>query len=146
MNEVGHLERLDVKGRPTVYTGEVLLATLAGDIYLIPHPAKRSDQSPDFAIKFRARADQPFVAMGNAWIKKTTKGKPVEFFSLTFDGPTLPAPIYVAAFPDDQQPGKPEDKPSQFTIRWQRQRGGAAAAQATGAALSEALADEIPWN
>lgn len=142
MNEVGHLERMETEGRPTVFMGEVLLPQISGEVCLVPHHSKRSAQSPDFAVKVRSRKGTPWVQMGNAWVKSTKEAKPVDFFSITIDGPTLAAPIYVSAFPDDQQPGKSTDKPSQFSIRWQRQRG---QRQAAMPADVPPLDDEIPY-
>ncbi|MGB0749701.1 MAG: DUF736 family protein [Magnetospiraceae bacterium] len=122
--ECGYCIRQEVPGKPTVFHGELEnIPNIGGEFYLIPHPTKRGENSPDYAFKIRAQ-DGNFVHFGNAWIKNFKDGGG-SFFSITIDGPGMGAPVYVSAFPDDEQPKEtPKDKPSNFTIRWGRPRGG----------------------
>lgn len=60
-------------------------------------------------------------SFGNAWRKKMKVGG--HMFSVTLDAPQLPKPIYVAMFPDDEQPkDTPKNLPASYSLSWSRPR------------------------
>lgn len=138
--DVGHLEKIIGKNKPTVYMGEVSLQGAAGELALIPKARKFKESSPDFEIKLRSPG-RDWHVVGAAWIKgfKNADGS---FLSLTFDHPGLSQPIYVAAFPDDpeDQP-KEADEPIFYSIQWGRPKKTKEAAAADPVMNS----DEIPY-
>ena len=139
--ETGHLERVEREGKPVVYMGQIELPQITGDIALIPHAAKRSESSPDYAVKIRTPG-RDYMPSGNAWVKKF-KSQAGNFFSITVDNPGMAAPVYVSAFPDDDQP-KDAKHPSFFTIQWGRPRRGAGLPEADPAG-DAVTTDEIPY-
>jgi len=140
--ECGYLLRKDVEGKPTVFHGEIDTVSISGEFYLIPHASKRNEKSPDYAFKIKNRAGD-FTHFGNAWAKQFKAGKG-EFFSITVDGPGMGSPVYVAAFPDDDQPeGTDKKKPANYTIKWGRKKAGAPAT--VGDAGPGQQDDEIPY-
>lgn len=142
--ECGYLIRKQVEGKPTVFHGEIDLAQIAGEFYLIPHAEKRDpEKSPDYAFKIRGRSGD-FVHFGNAWRKPFKKQKG-DFFSITIDGPGMDRSVTVNAWPSDQQPdGTPKGEPANYDIKWQRPKPGAAAVVGGGSA-GEPIDDEIPF-
>lgn len=61
---------------------------------------KRGGESPDFQVYARDGGD--LVPLGSAWKKTTSRGAAVvNFLSITLDDPSFPAPLNVAAFPDE---------------------------------------------
>jgi uncharacterized protein (DUF736 family) len=142
--DVGHCERVVSEGKPDVFYGELAVEGLQTDFYIVPAAAKRKDTSPDMNLKIRGR-DGSWVHFGNVWLKdfKTGGG---QFMSIQIDGYSLPAPINVAAFPDDEQPkDTPKGRPSQYTLRWGRQRGGRGGPPVDNGGAQAPLNDEIPY-
>lgn len=136
---VGYLLRRKVEGRDDVFGGELHLPQISGPVYLIPHDTRRQENSPHYALKVRC-SDGDYRPFGNAWVKAMKAGG--KMFSITVDGPTMPAPIYVAAFPDDEQPKEAaKGEPHCYTIRWGRPKRPAHIPAAT----SDVLADAIPY-
>jgi uncharacterized protein (DUF736 family) len=77
-------------------------------------PDKRSAESPDFTVYARDGGDM--VPIGSAWKKESNRGREVtRFLSITLDDPSFPAPLNLAAFPEDHDP-------AQFRIVWNRPR------------------------
>jgi uncharacterized protein (DUF736 family) len=142
--EVGHCERVISEGKPDVFYGELAVEGLQSDFYIVPVPDKRTERSPDMALKIRGRNGQ-WVHFGNVWLKDFRNGAG-QFMSIQIDGYNLPAPVNVAAFPDDEQPkDTPKGRPSQYTIRWGRPRGGRGAPPMDQGAAAAPLNDEIPY-
>lgn len=138
--ECGHLQRLAKQGKPVAYIGEINIAGIVGEIVLTPHALRRSENSPTHKVSVRSEGRE-WSQMGNAWKKDMKAGG--WFFSVTLDGPTLPGPVYVTAFPDEDQPKDlPRGDYGEFTIKWGRPRGGRAMQPASPA---PGLDDAIPY-
>jgi len=138
-NIVGHAERVQSEGKPDVFYGEIAVGGISGEVYLIPYADKRSDKSPDYEVKMRGFSGD-WESYGNAWAKKMKVGG--DMLSVTFDAPQLPQPVYVAMFPDDEQPkDTPKNKAASWSFTWSRPRraGGPAMAQPAQAATSDAI-------
>lgn len=143
--ECGYALRRDVEGKPTVYNGEIDFGNIIGEFYLIPHVNVRTENSPQYEFKMRNRSGA-FGSVGNAWVKKLKTGG--SFFSITIDHPHITdKPVYIAAFPDDEQPkDTPKNAPANFTLRWSRPRAGAGGQDFGGGAPAPATGDDqIPY-
>ena len=140
--EIGHLEVLKKPGKPTVYMGEISMPEFTGDICLVPYPADsgRKANAPAHKTMLRVPGRDWFHG-GNSWRKDMKAGG--WFHSVTIDGPGFANPVYLAGFPDDEQPKdtKPDD-PAQFTLKWGRPRGGRSGGGAPARSVSD---DHIPY-
>ena len=139
--EVGHLERIEKEGKPIVFGGQVEVGEVIGDVYLIPIAGPKRDpkNSPDYQVKLRKPNEDGYRSRGAAWVKEFKDGSG-QFFSITFDAPEFLRPVYVAAFPDDEQP-KDAKADVFFTMRW-----GRAKPRDGGAANPDPVADDaIPY-
>ncbi|OEJ64663.1 DUF736 family protein [Magnetovibrio blakemorei] len=144
--ECGYVLRRDVEGKPTVYAGEIDFGNIIGDFYLIPVAEKRDPvKSPDYEMKMKSRSGQ-YGVVGQCWVKKLKAGG--SFFSITVDHPHMTdKPIYLAAFPDDEQPkDTPKGKPANFTLRWSRPKAGNGGQDFGGAPSPSSVDnDSIPY-
>ena len=113
----GYLKFIEAEGdNPAYYQGALDLELVSGSCYLVPRE-KRSPQSPDWTLKVQRNAGM--IEFGVAWTKDMKTGGTM--LSITIDAPSLQAPIYVAAFPRDQQPG---DGVTMYDIQWSRPKYG----------------------
>jgi uncharacterized protein (DUF736 family) len=111
-NNCGNLKLTQREGKPDVFVGEINIAGISGRICLVPRK-KMGKTSPDFTVQIQQNGG--WFEMGAAWFKDMHAGG--RFFSITIDGPQLQQPVYVSAFPDDEDP-------IVFRIVWQRPRKG----------------------
>jgi|GEM_PF-2399216 len=136
--DCGHLEKVfSADGSRTGFNGEIRLQGIDfTDIGLRQCPEKRGDNSPDYDVY--ARGPGGYFQAGKAWVKPMKAGG--DMLSITFDAPTMARPVYVAAFPDDEdrQP-KGAKSPMQYTLQWSRPRAGVKAS-----AAPVDLQDEVP--
>lgn len=140
--EVGHLEIVKKPGKPVVYLGEISMPEFTGDICLTPYEKdeSRKPTAPTHKVMLRTEGGGWFHG-GNSW-RKAMKVGPF-FHSVTIDGPGFRAPIYLAGFPDDDQPKETKaDDPAMFTLKWGRPRSNRGAGSQTAAA---SIGDEIPY-
>lgn len=140
--EVGFLELLKRDGKPNVLLGEINMAGLAGEIAMGPVKVRRDPvNSPHMEIQMKG--PRGWYEAGKAWKKDFTEGGGY-FYSLTFDGPQMEKPIYVAAFPDEDQPkDTPKGEAAQWTLKWGRPRGNRRSVMPDDGGAS--LNDEIPF-
>lgn len=135
--EAGHMERVDIDGKPTVYRGEFEMLAFQSEFWLIPHD-KKSENDRDFKVKVRAGGKE--YDIGGAWKKDMRAGG--FLFSVTLRDATINQgnPLNLSIFPDDDQPSETDaDNPAFFTVKTQRpRRNGAGQASAS-------IGDEIPW-
>lgn len=106
----GHL-KVNANGE---WQGKIQTLHVDMDIKLerIPSTERKSDSSPVFNVMARGRNNSA-VKVGVAF-EKRIKDTQEAFYSLTIDDPSMAAPLYVTAFPAEEQ-GK-------FDIVWQRPR------------------------
>jgi len=162
MNNIGLVERRLTKGKPDAFMGEFSISTLTGDIAIVPHPGKRSENSPDYLIKFRPQVrGAVWSNIGNAWVKQAgVKADEIKkktllkldhrerFLSITLDSPDLPDRLNISAFPADDETGDKGDAalPGVYNLVWGRPRrnraGGASAPADAGPAVGD---DDIPY-
>lgn len=117
MRQVGKLRRYEGDAdNPQYFKGEMQASFYSGDVFIVPVDDKRSEGSPDWMVKVPDPAGG-WQEFGAAWTKKTKVGE--EFLSITFDDPMMPHPVYVSAFPLDQQP---EDGSEHYRVVWTRAR------------------------
>lgn len=102
-NHVGSLVRAkdDATGK-LFFTGVLTLEAVNGKTFLVP-AEKRGERSPDYKVKVR-RPDGRYHEYGSAWLGKMKGDDGAQYVSITLSAPSMPAPIYVKAFPKDMQP------------------------------------------
>jgi len=101
MTTVGQMSQLtdDETGK---YEG--LISTLTLDVRFEMHPVAQAGNPnhPTHEIVVPSRSGRP-VRVGSAWLRTSTRGERsgFKFFSLSFDDPSMPQALNVAAFRRD---------------------------------------------
>ncbi|WP_431301810.1 DUF736 domain-containing protein [Sediminicoccus sp. BL-A-41-H5] len=97
MPDIGTLRPLD----GGAFSGRVRTLTHRLNLEFEPIEAadKRGRESPDFTVYAKDGAD--LIPIGSAWKKETTRDG-TRFLSITLDDPSFPAPLNLAAFPNDE--------------------------------------------
>jgi uncharacterized protein (DUF736 family) len=82
-----------------------------------PIKDKRSDRAPDYDLSVRTK-DGREVAVGVVWKREIKRGDQAgkTMFSLAFDDPSLPQPLNVNAYPDEN------GDPGAYVLSWTRER------------------------
>lgn len=112
MPDIGHL----MQDQGGAFSGRI--RTLAHRLTLELEPIepgeKRGKDSPDLTVYAKEGGD--LIPVGSAWKKESDRGREVvRFLSITLDDPSFPAPLNLAAFPEDHDP-------TQFRVVWNRPR------------------------
>lgn len=114
MLAIGSIQTIEERGY-VQHRGEIHTLDLDLDFWLETNSASSSDAAPAFTIFAKSRSGRT-VRIGSAWKKtiKTARRAGEEFLSLTFDDPSFPAPLNVAAFKTDRQ--------GAWDITWRRRQ------------------------
>ncbi len=106
--KVGTLTSVVRDGRVIGYRGQIATPGFAEGVRFVPNEHRgRSSNAPAFKIEMKFNG-RPFET-GAAWIKKSPKVKGGEFLTITLMNTALPKPIYLRAFPADEQPDGVDD-------------------------------------
>ncbi|MEG3641654.1 DUF736 family protein [Magnetococcus sp. PR-3] len=106
----GHFEKRERDGL-VGYVGNVSIRGLNGDVALAPVD-KYSEGSPDYLVKVR-ESGHGWEEMGGGWAHPMKKGGTL--INICVDGPHLPEPIRLTAFPvDGDQQGE------KLEVKWSR--------------------------
>ena len=137
--EVGHLERVEIEGKPVVYRGEVTVAgMLDGELFLFENTDLRVEKSPNWHVKYRPVGGS-VMPLGAGWNGRTKESDQL-YISLSLDAPTMPQRLYLSAFAAEEQPEHAtKDAPCIMNIKWTRPRA------RTAPAMASPLADGIPY-
>jgi uncharacterized protein (DUF736 family) len=116
MSTVGKLKRTENNGYVNI-SGTIRTLQMGLQISLESVSFDTSSESAP-THKVKAKAGDQYIEVGAAWMRQLTNGEHAgqDFYSITIDDPSLPAPLTVAAFPTGA--------PGEFEIVWRRKRGG----------------------
>ena len=101
MSKLGTLEEVENNKEKELW-GHLRTLDLDLNLRLVKYPDQRSNNSPDWLILTKSKQGHE-VEVGSAW-KKLPKNLGIsgeEFLSLTFDDPSFPKTMNVAAFTED---------------------------------------------
>jgi uncharacterized protein (DUF736 family) len=102
MSKIGNLKAV-MNGSKEELHGEVSTLQMYLKIKLISNSGKTNDNAPDYIVA-AAGFSNVDIPIGGAW--KKTKSKigenDFEFLSITIDDPSLPNPLNVAAFKNNE--------------------------------------------
>ena len=139
---VGTLTRKHSDDNGTYFEGFIVLEQCQGRVCLVPNQ-KHNPKSPDFKLK-RRLPDGRWLEYGGGWLGKMKGDSGEEYVSLTIMAPGMASPIYIKAFPADDQPEASEgDTKTVFNVIWSPPRPSAGFAPAGGGA--KAFDDAIPF-
>jgi uncharacterized protein (DUF736 family) len=137
-NVVGSLELRVFEQNKVVFGGFGQLSMLAHQFkFAVTDFVSNNPDAPCFTVHAKT-PDGRLVEIGKAWRKMIRNGdhKGKDFFSFTFDDPSLEKPINVSAFPTSEK--------GIYEIVWQRPKKQAAPLERASAA-DYATDDEIPF-
>lgn len=97
--------------KPEHFIGDIACKVFQGRIALTPNPSYKDVSHPKFIIKEKIAST--WYETGNAWLKESDKVNGGYFLSMTLDNPELDKPIYLTAYPQD-------DNASIFDVKWSR--------------------------
>lgn len=82
--------------------GELRTLDLQKRIVMAPNRYKKSENAPDYLIKASGLGGE--INIGNAWLKRKDRigESPFEFLSITIDDPSMPYPLNVAGFKNEE--------------------------------------------
>src|SRR5690348_3870057 len=107
MSQIGKFAINKSNAEPGEIVGHGYIKTLAISFTFDIEQAEGATGDNKPALRFHVRDGSE---IGSGWKKKTattTDGvREREFYSLTFDDPSFAAPMNLAAWPNDQQPGQ----------------------------------------
>lgn len=141
---VGTLTRKHSEENGTYFEGQLTLENCNGRVWLVP-ASKRNPSSPDFRLK-RRLLDGRVLEYGAAWLGRMKGEEGEDYVSITINAPGMAAPIYVKAFPADDQPeaAEGEEEETVFNVIWSPKRAPGYAPPMRGAKAGT-LDDEIPF-
>jgi uncharacterized protein (DUF736 family) len=98
MSTIGKIQRRATKSGD-LWEGYVSTLIYNFRFRLVPAPNSSNPNAPKYHVVTRNNAGID-VVIGAAWVKTTKRGKNEgeDFFTLTFDDPSFPKPLNVAAF------------------------------------------------
>lgn len=101
MSTIGRIQRRSTKSGD-VWEGYVSTLIYNFRFKLVPAPQSSNPNAPKFHIVTRSNAGTD-VVIGAAWVKTIKRGSKEgeEFLTLTFDDPSFPKSLNVAAFKND---------------------------------------------
>ena len=122
MLSIGRLQTIEEKGYIRI-SGEIHTLEIDLEFYFVSKGDRAPENFPDYTIYAVSRSGRD-VPVGAAWRKVMKAGRRAgeEFFSLTVDDPSFPAPLNVAAFQNG--------RPGEWDITWRRRQGRRPAAEA----------------
>lgn len=102
MSKIGNLKAV-MNGSKEELHGEVTTLQMQLKIKLIPNTGKMNENAPDYIIAAAGYSGAD-IPIGGAWKKTKSKIGDVEFefLSITIDDPSLPNPLNVAAFKNNE--------------------------------------------
>lgn len=113
MSNIGKLNKI-VKDGQNQIIGHISTLKMNLKFRLVENQNKSSENAPDYLI-VTANSNGDEAQVGSVWIKIIEKfgEEPKEFFSMTFDDPSFPHSLNVAAFPQGE---------SHWDIVWRRRQ------------------------
>jgi uncharacterized protein (DUF736 family) len=102
MSKIGNLKTV-MNGSKEELHGEVSTLQMQLKIKLLPNAGKTSENAPDYIVAANGYSGVD-IPIGGAWKKTKSKigGNDFEFLSITIDDPSLPNPLNVAAFKNNE--------------------------------------------
>lgn len=99
MSTIGKIHRLEKDGKEQL-SGNISTLDMNLKFELIKVQNKTSDNAPDYEI-ITSNSTGDAAKVGGVWVKSVNKigEEPYDFFSMTFDDPSFPHALNVAAFP-----------------------------------------------
>lgn len=137
---IGNMVRKHDKEKNKFYfEGKLFLEMYSGPFFLVPNDVKPAPDSPDYTLKARVRGS--WLSYGSAWLGKMKGADAAQYVSLQVGGPGT-RPIYVRAFPDDNQTDDYDAATGEgelFNITWKPSGARAAAKSNGGGQLNDAI-------
>ena len=116
MSKIGYLKKVTNPDSfdGDEFHGEISTLQINLNIKLLPNKDSMSANAPNFII-YALMSSGSEIPIGGAWQKQKMQvsGGTLEFLSISIDDPSLPNPLNVAAFKQDE---------SNYDITWRRRQ------------------------